>query len=296
VSKTVPASLLTHYALGSTHVSHAIFIERADGETYGFTEHDVSDEVNGFTYVADDPGFSVSNIVIAAGLDVGNSEMEALDFGTVFTKADMLGGKWRNAAFTIFRYNYKQDPIVDIDVCLAGTFGEVEMRRNSLMIEMHDLRRYLNQSVGSARQKTCRYRLGSTSMETGGLCMKDISAPPFTVPFEVTNIVGAGKVTFRDSVLAHAADWFGEGEVQFETGDLAGIKALVRAYDADGTFHLALPLFLPVTVGDTGAAIVGCRKRRTEDCFLKLDNVLNHGGEPDARNVDTLTRKASADG
>jgi hypothetical protein len=126
--------------------------------------------------------------------------------------------------------------------------------------------------------------------------MKDISAPPFTVPFTVTSVTGAGKVAFRASALAHAADWFGEGEVQFGTGDLAGINAWVRAYDADGTFHLALPLFLPVTVGDTGTAIVGCRKRRTEDCFTKLDNVLNFGGEPDARNVDTLTRKASADG
>jgi len=293
--KTVPSAHLTHYALGTTTMAHAIYIVREDGEEYGFTEHDVTDTIDGQEYLAEDPGFSVSEIVIASGCDVGSMEITALNAGTYFTPADILHDKWRNARFVVFRYNHRQGPpIVDIDECLGGTFGEVEMRDATLVIELHDLRRYLNHPVGSARSKTCRYRLGSTSMADGGLCMKDISDPPNTVTFTVTHVGANPRLTFRASALAHAADWFGEGYVEFDAGDLIGVKRRVWSYEADGTFELALPTFLPVQVGDTGIAVVGCRKRRTEDCHTKHSNVLNFGGEPDARGVDTLTRSASA--
>ena len=295
MSKTIPAPLLAHYALGSTHVVHAIFIEREDGETYGFTEHDISDTINGFEYLADDPGFTVDDIVIASGCDVGNMKITAIDSGTFFTALDLLENKWRNARFTVFRYNHQESPIVSTEECLAGTFGEIEVRRNTLEIELHDLRRYLNEPVGSARDKLCRYRLGSTTMPTGGLCMKDISAAPFTVPFTVTHVTGTARLVFRDSSLAHAADWFGEGSVEFLTGNLAGIPKKVYSYDADGTFHLSLPTAVAIQIGDTGTAVVGCRKRRTEDCAAKFDNVLQFGGEPDSRSLDTLARPASAD-
>jgi uncharacterized phage protein (TIGR02218 family) len=256
MSKTVPSALLTHYALGTTTMAHAIRITRTDGTVYGFTEHDISDTISGVTYVADDPGFSVDQIAIAAGCDVGNFELRALDFGTVFTSADIAGGLWRNAAWLLFRYNFRQGPpITDIDEILAGTFGEVEIRDGVLVVECHDLRRYLNQPVGSARSKTCRYRLGSSTMATGGPCMVDLdeSGANYTVPFEVTHVTGTARLVFRDSSLngVLAADWFGEGSVTFETGNLAGISAKVYSYAADGTFTLSVPTMMAIVVGDS---------------------------------------------
>ena len=41
MSKTVDAPLLTHYALGTTSIAHAIFIEREDGEQYGLDRKSV---------------------------------------------------------------------------------------------------------------------------------------------------------------------------------------------------------------------------------------------------------------
>jgi uncharacterized phage protein (TIGR02218 family) len=296
MSKDVPSSLLTHYALGSTTVAHALFIEREDGETFGFTDHDANDEIDGFVYQCDDPGLTLNEFVIAAGCDVGNTEVRVLQSYEVFTELDLIEHKWRNARFLLFRYNHQQSPaITDIDECLAGVFGEIEYGEAELKIELHDLRRFLNHPVGSARSKTCRYRLGSTSMGTGGLCMKDISAPPFTFPFEVTHQGANTRLSFRDDTLAHAADWVGEGSVTFDSGVLAGITKKVHAYDANGTFHMYLPAALPIEVGVTGTAVVGCRHRRTEDCFTKFENVVNFGGEPDARAPDTLTRPATAD-
>lgn len=297
MSKTIPASLLAHYALGTTTVAHAIFLEREDGEQFGFTDHDEDDVVDGFTYECGDPGFTWDDITIATGLDVGNMRMRVLHTGNIFTSADLLHEKWKNTRFTMFRYNHQANPITDVDECLAGHFGEIEILNNELVIELHDLRRFMNETVGAARSKTCRYRLGSTTMATGGLCMKDISAAPFTVPFTVTHITGTGRTVFRAAALSaseHPDDWFGEGSVEFLTGNLAGVHKKIYAYDDDGTFTLSLPTFAAIQIGDTGTAVVGCRKRFTEDCVVKFQNGVNFGGEPHSRNVDTLTRPADA--
>lgn len=295
MTKTIDADMLTHYAGGTTSVAHALFVEREDGEMYGWTEHDANDEIDGFTYVCDDPGLEVQAIATAVGTDVGNMQITVVHSGEVFTMLDLIEHKWRNARFLIFRYNHRASPMVVGDECLAGYFGEIEVGDNTLKIELHDLRRLLNEPIGSARSKFCRYRLGSTTMPTGGLCMKDISAPPFTVPFEVTDVTGTARLVFQDDTLAHDADWFGEGYVEFDGGNLAGIRKKVHAYDADGTFHLSLPTAVPIQIGDTGIAVVGCRKRHIEDCVLKFTNGINFGGEPHSRSLDTLARPATAD-
>jgi len=299
MSKDVPAGMLAHYALGTTTVAHAIKITRPDGYIFGMTEHDEEVDIDGVTYIFDDPGFSVSEIAIAEGCDVGNMQLTALHSGGIFTSADVAGGLWRNSRFLVFRYNHQQAaPITenDVDKCLAGTFGEVEMRDGALLIELHDLRRHLNHPVGKTRGKTCPYRLGSTAMENGGLCMKDISGAPYTVTFTVTSVSGTARLVFRDSALngVHADDWFGFGEVEFTSDALAGIRKKVYSYDTDGTFTLANPTLLPIAVGMTGTAIAGCRGRFDEDCVTKYLNELNFGGEPHGRSPDTLTKPADA--
>lgn len=293
MSKTIPAGLLSHYALGTTTLADAILIEREDGEIFRFTSHDRNDTITGVdstfngTYLAD-PGFVASAISISVGCDVGNLEIRTLHDGTIFNVGDLLGETWRNASVIIFRYNYKSYSD-GVDVTFAGTFGELELQRNMVVAEVHDLRRYLNHPVGDTSSKTCRYRLGDER------CMKDISFSdtPFTVLFTVTHVTD--NRIFRDSSRAEADDFFGEGEVQWLTGNNAGQKRKVKTYTVNGTFTLALPMWLTVQVGDTGIAIAGCRHRRVEDCRDKFDNVLNFGGEPDRKGTDSITKAATPD-
>ncbi len=299
--KDIPAALLAHYALGTTTVAHAIRIEREDEVIYRMTTHDRNDVISGVsatvngTYLSD-PGFVASAVSIAVGCDVGNLELKTLHDGTMFTMADLLGETWRNAAVLIFRYNYKSYSD-GVDVVFTGTFGELELRRNMVVAEVHDLRRYLNHPVGDTSSKTCRYRLGSTDMNNGGKCMKDISSAPFTMPFTVTNVTS--NQVFRDSARAEADDWFGQGEVIWLTGNNAGVHSKVKSYTggggSNGTFTLDKSVWLDIQVGDTGTAIVGCRKRRAEDCRDKFDNVENFGGEPDRKGTDSVTKRATAD-
>lgn len=287
--KVLPAALATHIATRSMRLATALKITRTDGQIFGFTSHDVDATISGVLYKAN-PGLAPTDIVIAANLSVGNLELRTLHDGTIFTTAAVLGGLWRNAAFTIFRYRW--DSLSDgIDTLMAGTLGEAEIRKNEIVVELRDLRQYLQQAVGSASSKNCRYRLGSTDKNNGGLCRKDISAAPFTMPFTVTSVTSTQ--VFRDSARAEADDYFGDGEIEWLTGNNTGIRSKVKTYAANGTFTLALPMRGSIQVGDTGTAIVGCRKRLDEDCIVKFDNVINFGGEPHRQGINSVTSAPS---
>lgn len=103
------------------------------------------------------------------------------------------------------------------------------------------------------------------------------------------------KQICRDASRDEPADWFGEGELEWLTGNNAGITAKVKTYAADGTITLALPMLSTVQVGDTYRLVAGCRKRRTEDCRDKFDNILNMDAEPDAPGLDAITAAPESD-
>lgn len=276
-----PAALATHFGTRETTTAVAIKITRTDGEVFAFTSHDVDDTIDSVAYSAS-PGLDASAIVIAASAAVGNMELTTLHDGTLFTTADILGGVWRNAAFIIFRYNWNS--ISDgVHTLLVGTLGEFTVNRNSVTVELRDLRQYLQQPVGDASSKTCRARLGDDR------CTKDLTA--FTYSGTITAVTS--NQVFRDAARAEGLAWFDEGEITFTSGPNAGIPAKVKSFAANGTFTLALPLYGTVAVGHTYTAIAGCRKRLEEDCRDKFDNVINFVGEPHRKGINNLTQSAA---
>lgn len=293
--KIIPVALAAAYATRQTSVAHALKVVRPDATIYGFTSHDIDDDIDGVTYSAN-PGLDPTAIEIAANAAVGNLELSTLHDGTVFTTGDVLGGVWRNADFVIFRYNWASLPadLTEVETLMTGTFGEVELRLGKVVVELRDLRQRLQESIGSVSSKTCRYRLGSTDKNNGGLCLKDVSGAPFTVTGALTH-VQPGNQVFRDSSRAEGAAWFDEGELTFTSGPNAGIRRKVKTFSTgDGTFTLALPLYGTVAVGQTYTATSGCLKRREEDCLGKYGNVLNFGGEPDRKGINDLIKPAAA--
>lgn len=268
----------------------ALRITRTDGEVYGFTDQQLDATIAGVTYDASQ-GLDVSGIVIAANASVGNLELTTGHDESLFTKAEILGGVWENAAFLIFKYD-TTDLAAATEALLAGTLGNVRIRRNHVVAELHDLRRYLQQAVGIVSSKTCRYRLGSSDANDGGLCMIDLDgSPSYRVNVTVTAVTSNG--VFRASALSVADDWFGEGEFEWLTGNNAGLRAKVKSFERGSPvvneFTLALPMFSTVQVGDTGIATPGCRKRFQEDCVTKFGNGPNFGGEPFRKGINDLT-------
>ncbi len=280
--KTLPTNLAAHVATKLTTLATALKVTREDGTVFGFTTHDVDDVVSSVTYSAN-PGLDVTDIVIAANAAVGNMELTTLHDGSVFTTADLLNGLWDNAAFSIFRYNWAS--LADgIDTLLVGTFGEATLQRNSVVIELRDLRQYLQQPVGAASSKTCRARLGDAK------CGKSLAA--FTYTGAVTEVTD--NQVFKDVYRSDAgepATWFDEGVLTWTSGANNGVSVKIKSYVVDW-FTLALPMRGTITVGDTYSAIAGCRKRLAEDCDAKFDNVLNFQGEPHRQGINDVMKEA----
>lgn len=276
--KTLPGALATHVALGTTTLAHALKITRADSQVFAFTSAGEDVTLSGILYRSA-PGLDVSSIALTAGSAVDNLELTTLDDASVFTRADVLGGLWRNAVFSIVRYNHNS-PSDGVETLMAGTLGEVRYLRNSLVVELRGLQQYLQQPLGSVSSKTCRARLGDA------LCAKALG--PLTYAATVTT--ATSNQVFTATALTQAADYFGEGILTWTSGPSINLSQKVKTHAGGGVLTLSLPMFQAVAVGHTFSVIAGCRKRMAEDCITKFANVLNFQGEPHLPGIDAVTK------
>lgn len=279
--KTIPVALKASSETLNTTFAVAMKITRLDGLVLAVTSHDKDDPISGVIYKAN-PGLLVTNLVMQSGTQVGNLELTTVHDGTVFLTIDIVGGLWRGAVFTIFRYDY-QAISSGIDTLLAGTVGEVEIRQGTVVAELRDWRQYLQQNVGDASSRTCRARLGDAR------CRKDLTS--FTKSGTITAVTS--QHVFADTGVLQADDYFGEGQITWITGDNAGITNKIAEYTSAGQFTLALPTPAAIQIGDTYTAIAGCRKRQVEDCTTKFNNILNMVAEPHRMGLNNLTASPS---
>lgn len=280
--KSISAGMISHISGGRTTLADALKITRRDGYVLACTSHDSSDIVDGVLYNAF-PGLDVTELATAVGTAVGTLELTTLNDGTIFSASELFNGLWRNAEFELFRYNFENTSDGKFPL-MSGRLGETTLRDKQVVIELRDLRQYLLQKVGAASSKTCRYRLGDSRCRVE----LDGSDPGMTVTGTLTSVTS--NRVFRDSSRTEADDWFGEGSIEFTTGNNVGVQFKVRSYSVDGTFTLSLPVFSQVQVGDQYTAIVGCRKRFSEDCVTKFDNELNFGGEPHRKGMNGVVQ------
>ena len=276
--KTLPTALATHYSSGTTTLADLLKITRKDGQVFAFTSASESVTISGQLYTSAQ-GLDITSIEVTAGLAVDNLELTTLDDGTLFSRAEVLGGRWRNADFIISRYNWRT-PADGVEVRMVGTVGEVHLRRGSVTAELRGLQQYLQQPIGSVTSKTCRARLGDA------LCRVVLTG--YTATGSVT--ATSGTQSFTDSTKAQAADYFTEGVATFTSGVNAGLSQKIKTFSG-GVFGLSLPMIQAISIGDTFTVVAGCRKR-LEDCSGKFNNVLNFQGEPHLPGVDQITAPA----
>lgn len=275
--KTLPTDLATHVALGSTTLAYLLKITRLDAAVYAFTSADADVTVSSVTYLAA-PGLTISSLETSAGLNVDNLELTTLDDGSTFTRMDVLGGLWRNAAFEISRYNHVT-PVNGLEPLIVGTVGEVRLGRGMITAELRGLQQYLQQPVGAVSSKTCRARLGDA--------MCGINLASYTYTGSVTAVTSR-QIFTGDANPAVADAAMTDGIVTFTSGNNAGLSQKVKSFD--GTLiTLGLPMLQAIQIGDDYTFIAGCKKRLAEDCFTTFNNVLNFQGEPHLPGIDEMT-------
>lgn len=275
--KNIPSNLLAHYQSGTTTLADLLKITRKDGVTLAVTSAMDAVTIGGQLY-SSSQGLNVSSLEFSSDMSVDNLELTTLDDGSVFTHFDILSGKWKNADFTISRYNWA-NPSDGVEVRMVGTVGEISIERGKITAELRGLQQYLQQPVGIVSSKTCRARLGDFACT--------VNLIPYTVSGTITSVASAS--TFTASALAQAADYFSEGILTFTNGTLSGLAQKVKTHSAGGVFVLSLPMLVAPSVGNTFSVVAGCRKRLS-DCSSKFNNVLNFQGEPHLPGVDQMTR------
>lgn len=291
--KTIPIALAAHYASGGTTTAHAMKITRPDGEVFGFTGATKSATISGVLYDATQ-GLDVSSIATSAGLAVDNLELTTLDDGTLFTRADVLGGVWQNSKFLIFKYNWASHTD-GVENVLAGTIGQVRLLSGAIVCELRGLQQYLQQSVGAVTSKTCRARFADFPSQAGN-ARCGLDAADWTEPFEVTAAVGRRSFSVMALAFTPASGWFDQGVITWTTGANAGLRGHVKAYSNFSPLEFTLYSDTPreIQPGDQFEAVAGCRLRLSEDCKDRFDNVINFQGEPHMPGVDELTKTPEA--
>lgn len=276
--KVIDSGEQTILSGGTLTLATGLRLLRRDGLALGFTSHDRDITIGGQLYDSE-AGLNVSNLVNTEGFAVDNLELSTLDDGVIFDAAEIFNGVWTNAKFFIIRYNWVTGN--KVENLMAGTIGEASVRRSTISIELRGLQQYLQQPIGSVSTKTCRARLGDSR------CGVDLG--PFTQTGTVTSVTS--NYLFAATGRTEAADYFGEGLLEWLTGDNAGMRTKIRTHATGGVFTQALPTFRPIQAGDTFEVIAGCRKR-LEDCRDKFSNILRMVAEPHRPPIDQLTKPA----
>jgi len=265
--KTQSAALAAH-RLGTTTLAYMWLVTRLDGAVYSFTSHNEDIVYGGRTYQAA-AGFTPSAIASAADLSVTNLEIIGPISAATVSEDDVTTGKWDGASIEVFEVNYA-DLTMGRMLLSSGTLGNVSTGKLQFQSEQRGIEQQLQQPIGRVYAPTCDANLGDSRC--------GINLPALQVSGTVTSVTS--RRVFAASALLQASDYFGGGVVTWVTGANAGLGMEVQIF-VSGSFELALNMPGTIAIGDTFTVVPGCRKRRTEDCKNKFNNVINFRGFPD---------------
>lgn len=272
-----------HLETGLTTTCRCWAIVRADGVTFGFTDHDLKIEFEGIEFKAQS-GLTARAVMAGSGLSVDNSEaMGALSDAAV-TEADIEAGRFDGAEVRLWQVNWA-DPDQRA-LRFRGHIGELRRKAGAFHAELRGLTEALNQPQGRVYQAPCGAVLGDTR------CGVDLADPAFSVEADI-DAIDAGRVFDFARLDEFEPDWFTRGTLEVLSGPAAGLRQHIKQDDvaADSARRVGLwqPLGAMPRVGDRVLLIAGCDKR-ADTCRLKFSNFMNFQGFPHIPGEDWLMR------
>ena len=280
--KLLPSGMQAHLDDGTTTLAWCWRIERADGETFGFTDHDRPLEIAGMSYEPD-TGFAASEIRASADFSVDGQDAEGALRSDRITETDILDGRWDNAAIEVWRVNWED--VAQRVLMRRGNIGQIRRGKQVFVAEVRSLTHFLNQPVGRTYQYYCDAELGDAR------CGVSLAAPSYSGSGSVATV--SGDRTFTTSALGgFAANWFALGRVEWTSGANAGRRAEVSIHSvAAGVAKITL-IEAPVRViapGDGFFIQAGCDKQFVT-CRSKFGSGVNFRGFPSIPGDDTIVR------
>jgi uncharacterized phage protein (TIGR02218 family) len=272
--------LFEHLESGTTTVARCWAVLRADGVSYGFTDHDQPLTFEGITFKADS-GMTARAVMSGTGLSVDNSEAMGALSDSAITEADIEAGRFDGAQVQAWLVNWRD--VTERSLRFSGTIGELRRMGGAFHAELRGLTEALNQPQGRVYQTGCSAILGDAA------CGFDLETEGYAVELAVEEVQEARRFRFA-SLTAFEPAWFERGRLVVQTGAAAGLVCVVkRDHFKAGTREIEIweALRAPLVAGDVIRLEAGCDKRM-ETCRLKFSNFLNFRGFPDIPGEDWL--------
>jgi uncharacterized phage protein (TIGR02218 family) len=283
--RILPAALQLHLDGGTTTLAWCWRIERADGEVFGFTDHDRPLAFGGTTYEPES-GFSASEIRAGSELAVDAQEAQGVLTSERITETDILDGRWDNAMIEVWRVNWAD--VSQRTLMRRGNIGQVRRGKAAFVAEVRSLAHVLNQTVGRTFQYYCDAALGDAR------CGVDLDDPAYRGAGSIAAVL-ADRVFEATGIGGFAAGWFELGFLEWTSGANAGRRAEIARHAAAGGQVLIELFEAPVRALAAGDAFViraGCDKQFAT-CKAKFGNVVNFRGFPHMPGDDAVLRYAN---
>ncbi len=266
-----------HLKSGTTGVSRCWRVARADGETYGFTDHDRDLTFDGTTFRAG-TGLSAAALSQTTGLSVDNTEAVGALSDAAITEGDIFAGRFDGAEVEAWLVQWA-DPENRV-LQFRGAMGEITRTNGAFSVELRGLAERLNVPTGRVFQRGCQAVLGDAA------CGFDMTAPGYVAEAPVTT--SDGRAFTLDSLTNYEPRWFDRGQLRVLSGAAAGLSGAIKLDRIeDGTRKVELwdALRDIIVPGDLVRLTAGCNKRM-ETCRAKFANLLNFQGFPDIPGED----------
>ncbi len=271
---------------GATTMCRCWLIERRDGQTIGFTDHDLDLSFDGQLFEAS-TGLDASALESSTGLSVDNSHAVGALSATGLSEEDIRAGYYDSAAVLLWLVDWTD---VTLRVLLfRGVLGEIEHGDTAFEVELRGLSEALNKNVGRSFVAECDRALGDTN------CGVDLTAAGYTAITSV-NSVRDNRTVWANGVSEFATGWFEFGTLRWLSGANTGLTAKVKFDVLKGsarTIETWEEAPNPIAVGDQFKICVGCDKS-SSTCRQKFDNIVNFRGFPHMPGEDWVAAYPSA--
>ena len=193
--RSVPAGMAAAIAAGATTFCHCWRLDRRDGFSIGFTDHDRDLAFDGLTFRAGS-GLEGSDAEAVLGLAVAGADIKGVLHSDAIAEADIAAGLWDAAAITVWRVDWS-NPAEHV-LLSRGVTGEIRRTDHGFTVEMRSLTQALDQPRGRLYQARCNADLGDAR------CAVNLASPAWRADATMTG--GDGRLTIITDGLGAYAD------------------------------------------------------------------------------------------
>jgi uncharacterized phage protein (TIGR02218 family) len=257
---------------GATTLCRCWRLDRKDGLSLGFTDHDEDLSFEGVAFSARS-GMAGSSQETATGLAAGTVEVDGALHSDALSERDIAAGLWDGARVRRWLVDWREPEVRAL--LFDGTLGEIACEGGAFQAEALGPAAGLNRAIGRAFTRTCDAKLGDRR------CAVNLSAAAHRATGVVTRGLGADRfeATLGNDGAQHG---FGEGLLIWDSGANIGSSARV-AVDGPAAsgriFALKNAPAAPLSPGDAFTVTVGC-DRSYATCRDRFSNHLNFRGFP----------------